>query len=84
MLGTIQAAEAIKYIVGDGELLTNRILMFNALTKEFRTVLVKKTEWGNLASENTKITSLIDYEQAACDIETSGGTAAVKVGTVSL
>jgi molybdopterin/thiamine biosynthesis adenylyltransferase len=84
MLGTIQAAEAVKYIVGIGDLLTNRILMFDALTMEFRTVSVKKTEWGNVAAENTKITGLIDYELAACDIETTGGEPAIKVESVSL
>lgn len=84
MLGTIQAAEAVKYIVGVGELLTNRILMFDALTMEFRTVPVKKTEWGNVAAENTKVTALVDYEQAACDIETTGESPAVEVASVSL
>lgn len=33
--GTIQATEAIKYLTGVGELLTNKILSFNALTMQF-------------------------------------------------
>ena len=68
ILGTIQAAEALKYILGLGELLTNRVLQFDALTMEFRTTPVKKTEWGNVAAENTKITELVEYEQGACDV----------------
>jgi molybdopterin/thiamine biosynthesis adenylyltransferase len=46
MLGTIQAAEAIRYIVGVGELLTNRLLIFDALRMRFRTVRVKPSELG--------------------------------------
>src|SRR3989338_810407 len=42
MLGTIQATEALKYLVGKGELLVNRLLIFNALNMHFRSVAVKK------------------------------------------
>lgn len=38
MLGTIQAAEALKYIIGVGELLTNRLLTFDARAMEFHTL----------------------------------------------
>ena len=46
MLGTIQAAEAIRYLTGVGDLLTNRILIFDALNMKFRTVKVKPSELG--------------------------------------
>ena len=42
MLGTIQAAEALKYFLGVGELLTDRLLTFDAKTMNFRTIKVKK------------------------------------------
>lgn len=42
MLGTIQATETLKYFTGAGELLTNRLLTFDALTMEFRTINVKR------------------------------------------
>ena len=38
ILGTIQATEALRYIVGTGELLVNRLLTFDALNMNFRTV----------------------------------------------
>lgn len=41
MLGSIQAAEVLKYITGVGELLTNRLLTFDALTMSFNTVNFK-------------------------------------------
>ena len=37
-IGTLQATEAIKYILGTGELLTGHLLTYNALTSEFRKI----------------------------------------------
>jgi len=42
MLGTVQAAEALKFLTGTGELLTNTLLTFDALTMNFRKVPVKR------------------------------------------
>ena len=44
VLGAIQACEAIKYIVGCGELLTDRLLTFDGLRMETRVVQVKKNK----------------------------------------
>ena len=41
ILGTIQAAEAIKYLTGTGELLTDRLLRFDVLTMEFTTIALR-------------------------------------------
>lgn len=81
MLGTIQATEALKYLVGIGELLTNRILMFDSLTMQFRVVPIKPTEFAKPAAENTRITELVEYEQAECDvsIEPEYRTATIEV-----
>lgn len=38
VIGAIQAAEAIKYLTGAGQLLTGKLLIFDALTMEFRTI----------------------------------------------
>lgn len=63
MLGTIQAAEAIRYITGVGELLTNRLLIFDALNMKFRTVHVKPSE--------LELTDFKDsYDQPVCDLRT--------------
>jgi adenylyltransferase/sulfurtransferase len=42
VIGTIQATEAIKYLLGLGELLTNRLLTYDALRLEFRCVRVNR------------------------------------------
>lgn len=63
MLGTIQAAEALKYLTGVGDLLTNRLLIFDAKTMNFRTVNVKPDP------NALDVTELIDYEVPACDLK---------------
>ncbi len=69
MLGTIQAAEELKYIIGKGELIINRLLIFNALNMDFRSVKVKKNPDCPVCGENPTITKLIDEEQQACDLK---------------
>lgn len=44
IIGAIQAAEAIKYILGRGDLLTNRILTVDALKMEFRTIPIERSQ----------------------------------------
>lgn len=68
MLGTVQAAEALRYIIGKGKLLTNRLLMFNALDMEYRTINIKRNPKCPICGENPSISQLIDYEQPACDL----------------
>lgn len=70
MLGTIQAAEALKYFTGAGELLTNRLLTFNAKSMDFRKITVKRANSCPVCGEHPTITQLIDYEQAACELKT--------------
>ncbi len=69
MLGTIQATEALKYILGIGDLLTDRLLTFDAKTMVFRTIKVKKRSTCEICGDHPTIDHLIDYEQAACDLK---------------
>ncbi len=69
MLGTMQAAEVLKYLVGKGDLLTNRLLIFNALRMDFRTVKVKKNPDCPVCGNNPTITTLVDEEQPVCDLK---------------
>jgi molybdopterin-synthase adenylyltransferase len=68
MLGTIQAAEAIKFLTGKGELLTDRLLIFDALSMSFRTVRFKRNPECPICGANPTITELQDYEQGTCDL----------------
>lgn len=69
MLGTIQATEALKFVTGVGDLLTNRLLTFDAKTMNFRTVSFKPRESCGICGTNPTITELKDYEQPLCDLK---------------
>lgn len=69
MLGTIQAAEALKYLIGKGELLCDRLLVFNALNMEFRTIKIHRAPDCPVCGSNPSITEPEDYEQPACDLK---------------
>jgi len=68
MLGTIQAAETLKYLLGQGQLLTDRLLIFNAFAMEFRTVRFKRNPACPVCGAHPTITTLQDCAQGTCDL----------------
>jgi molybdopterin/thiamine biosynthesis adenylyltransferase len=60
IIGTIQAAEAIKYLAGVGDLLTGRLLMFDAQEMFFRNVPIAKNPHCPICGENPTILELRD------------------------
>ncbi|MBQ7469872.1 thiazole biosynthesis adenylyltransferase ThiF [Pseudobutyrivibrio sp.] len=72
VIGSLQAMEAVKYIVGVGKLLTGHLLTYDAVNQEFRKVkLPSDTSKCPVCGEHPTITELIDYEQEVCE-ETAG------------
>ncbi len=69
MLGTIQAAEALKYIIGAGEVLADALLTFDALPMNFRKVKLKRNPNCAVCSGRPSITELRDEEQTICDLK---------------
>lgn len=70
VIGSLQALEAVKFLTGAGELLTGRLLTFDALTMKFHTVkLPPRGDGCAVCSDHPQITELIDYEQPACDFK---------------
>ncbi|MBF0196774.1 MAG: molybdopterin-synthase adenylyltransferase MoeB [Planctomycetes bacterium] len=69
MLGTIQSVEAMKYLSGVGELLTDNLLTFNAASMNFRKVKFKKNPSCPVCGENPSIKELFDEEQPTCDLK---------------
>jgi adenylyltransferase/sulfurtransferase len=67
ILGTIQAAEALKFILGIGELLTDALLTLDARTMTFSKLSLKKQKNCRICGENPTITELIDEEPEACE-----------------
>jgi adenylyltransferase/sulfurtransferase len=69
MLGTIQAAEALKYITGVGELITDSLLTFDARTMAFRKINLQRQENCPLCGKEPTITELVDAEQSVCELK---------------
>jgi adenylyltransferase/sulfurtransferase len=63
IVGTIQATEAIKWLLGTGETLAGRLLLIDALRMEFRSLSVSPDPKCPVCGENPTVTELIDYEQ---------------------
>ncbi len=68
LLGTIQATETIKLILGVGEPLVGRLLLVDALGMSFRTLRLRKDPACPVCGEHPTIRQLIDYE-VFCGIE---------------
>ena len=71
VIGSIQATEAIKFLLGKGELLTGRILMYDALGMKFRDVAINRNPLCPVCGENPTITEIRDELDAltVCDLE---------------
>ena len=63
VIGVIQAIEAIKLILGRGETLIGRLLLFDAWAMSFRELALRKDPDCPLCGKRPSITTLIDYEQ---------------------
>ena len=63
IIGTIQATEAIKLILGIGEPLIGRLLLFDALQMNFRELKLRRDPDCPVCGDHPTITELIDYEQ---------------------
>ena len=74
IIGSLQALEAIKLIVGVGESLVGRLLLFDGRRMQFRDLLLEKDSNCPVCGTNPTVTSLIDYE-AFCGVGEGGGEA---------
>lgn len=66
MLGTIQTAEALKQIIGMGEVLANRLLIFEAKSMHFRTIEVHRQNDCPLCGKKPVITAPVDLAEPVC------------------
>ena len=62
LVGSIQATEALKLILGIGESLSSRLILIDALSMSFREVKLKRNPACPLCGDNPTVTELIDYE----------------------
>ena len=71
VIGTIQATEALKYLLGKGDLLTDRLLTYSALRMKFREVPLKRKATCPVCGDNPTITEARDELAAmtVCDLK---------------
>ena len=62
VVGTIQATEAIKILLGKGEPLVGRLLTYDSLNMQFRTLKLRKDKDCPVCGEKPTVTEYIDYE----------------------
>jgi adenylyltransferase/sulfurtransferase len=62
-IGVAQATEVLKLLIGIGDPLIGRLLVYNALEMKFRTVKVPKNPQCPVCGPHPTITELIDYEE---------------------
>jgi len=85
IVGTLQALEVIKLILGEGNPLIGRLLLFDALKMNFRELKLRKDPQCALCSEHATIKELIDYEQFCgipqqeAEVETQSGVPTISV-----
>ena len=71
VIGTIQATEVLKLILGRGRLLTDRLLDYDARVTRFREIRVSKNPKCPLCGDQPEITRLIEYETEVCAVKTA-------------
>ena len=68
VIGSLQATEALKYILGLGETLAGYLLTYNALTMEFKKIKINHNKKCRVCGDHPTIKTLIDYEIPSCDL----------------
>jgi adenylyltransferase/sulfurtransferase len=72
VVGVVQATEVLKLILGKGQVLNGRFLLFEALQMRFEPIEVKRNPDCPVCSDSPSITELIDYE-IACAAQPPAG-----------
>ena len=63
VIGSIQATEAVKIILGKGDSLSGRLLLYDALNMRFRQLRLRRNPECPLCGDNPTVKELIDYQQ---------------------
>ncbi|MFS8639087.1 MAG: molybdopterin-synthase adenylyltransferase MoeB, partial [Gemmatimonadota bacterium] len=72
VIGSLQALEAIKWILGAGDSLVGRLVLFDALALRFREVRIRRNPDCPVCGDRPTVTELIDYE-AFCGLKPASG-----------
>lgn len=69
VIGVIQATETVKLIIGKGEPLIGRLLMYDSLAMRFREVRIRRDPNCPICGDHPTITELMNYEELCGLIE---------------
>ena len=83
IIGLIQATEILKLVLGKGNSLLNRLLLYNALDMQFRELKLRRDPECPLCGQHPTITELIDY-QTFCDTPPPSTTATMHPDEVTV
>ncbi len=81
-IGSIQVNEAIKLLTGIGDPLVGRLMIYDALEMNYRSLNIKKDPDCPICGENPTITELIDYD-AFCGVVSADAQEAVTGSTIT-
>ena len=79
IIGVIQATEAVKLILGKGDSLSGRLLLYDSLGMKFRELKLRRNPECPVCGDNPTVTELIDYQQF-CGIPQAAAAEAAEQG----
>jgi molybdopterin/thiamine biosynthesis adenylyltransferase/rhodanese-related sulfurtransferase len=81
VIGSIQATETVKLILGKGETLSGRLLLYDALNMKFRELKLRRNPECPICGDNPTVTELIDYQEF-CGIPQQAAAEAAEQATM--
>ena len=81
IIGVIQATEAVKLILGIGDTLKGRLLLYDALGMKFRELKLRRDKDCPVCGDHPTVTKLIDYQQF-CGIQPMSNETAANTGAI--
>ncbi|MDR2670650.1 MAG: molybdopterin-synthase adenylyltransferase MoeB [Oscillospiraceae bacterium] len=69
VIGSLQAMEAVKFLIGRGDLLTGALLTYDALRMDFRKIKLPHRDSCAVCGAHPTILKPFDYEQAGCEVK---------------
>ena len=81
IIGVIQATETVKLILGIGDLLVGRLVLYDAFSMKFRELKLRRNPECPVCGDHPTVTKLIDYHQFCGVPQTSAVPEPVAVGT---
>ena len=83
LIGVVQATEAVKVILGVGETLKNRLLLYDALSMRFRELRLRRDRNCPVCGDHPTVTKLIDYQEF-CGVRPMASQAAPTEGVIDV